>query len=611
MFKRVPEGIYLEKDILNQFRNDIYSNYNEQETNFLTFIFTILEKNEFGFISYIGLFNNFYHYLPEEIKLESEIKSSEKEEDHQKQKQELSSISDGTKKDSLRDENLVGFSGESVPHPIVIGEQEEGEVIVDDIRVIPINEVAERISEPIERFGIWISKIDLDHVITWNGKYDLTDERYLELFGKIEENLNVEYGKNTWAYPIQKNDGYLISVALQKKRHSAERYVGTIRVNIPRHFDPEIIFQEAYFRIFHFLDAEEHKLVLDELLDEETKDGLFYVELANAVAPEPIVRENFRKAKLECEMYNGAGGKTWVRVVIDYSLGKGKPEIEIKGQKVPSENLRDCIKNPVVYANSIVHMKNVLRKDNRIHLGMLQENGQVLVQVNEKMDAQKEQLESYSEKMEGYHDKVNVIDIKQDIIQVENRNNFLSLKQHFRKVLQGIKNHSDDLGESVKYLDRDIQELKPYIDDVSYENAKEILNGVESFIQTHKRENAQSFRNISEKIETLDFEIKKGFDTMKHFLEDIIKKEFSDFNTQLQNNLYLIVRKLHELPKITVNELLKEVDIPRSSLYNYLSKLRESNLVEMDKQNDGTPGRPKGVYFLGRKIKNKLQSKKN
>jgi hypothetical protein len=64
ILKKIPEGINLDFNLYNQFKEDIFSNYSSQDVNFIKYLFEILSKN---FMPYISLLNIFKFHFPREI----------------------------------------------------------------------------------------------------------------------------------------------------------------------------------------------------------------------------------------------------------------------------------------------------------------------------------------------------------------------------------------------------------------------------------------------------------------------------------------------------------------------------------------------------------------
>lgn len=82
-----------------------------------------------------------------------------------------------------------------------------------------------------------------------------------------------------------------------------------------------------------------------------------------------------------------------------------------------------------------------------------------------------------------------------------------------------------------------------------------------------------------------------SFDDLKEF----VFNEFNNAKVQFKNNLYLVLKKLQESPEITVKELSKKLNMPKSTLYWRIKKLREKGAIELAGNKNGTVGRPSKV----------------
>jgi predicted ArsR family transcriptional regulator len=99
---------------------------------------------------------------------------------------------------------------------------------------------------------------------------------------------------------------------------------------------------------------------------------------------------------------------------------------------------------------------------------------------------------------------------------------------------------------------------------------------------------------VNKKITKLDESINQKFDDLKEF----VSSEFKETRIQVKNNLYLVLRKLQELPGATVKELTEELNLPKSSVYYYFKKLQDKKMIELSRIKNGVVGRPSKVFKL-------------
>ena len=82
------------------------------------------------------------------------------------------------------------------------------------------------------------------------------------------------------------------------------------------------------------------------------------------------------------------------------------------------------------------------------------------------------------------------------------------------------------------------------------------------------------------------------------FYKSIIEREFQDFKKKFKNNLEHVIKQLQQLPNITAKEISKSMNIPKSTIYNYLNELQTRKLIEVDFQKTLARGRPVKKYKL-------------
>jgi hypothetical protein len=415
------------------------------------------------------------------------------------------------------------------PFPRDFGEEGSGGTISIDIRQVPIRDVPERIKKPQEDIGIWISKKNLDHVKTWNGKFNLAIGMNRQLFDKLECNLHVtEYNETGWAYPIKEEDGYLLKVHL----HHSPRNVGTVRIFAPRNFDYKTIFQDAYFKIFHFLTPEEHQILLNAMFNEDTGTKMYYVELANAIGPKKTVDEKLKGARLSCHMNDGNGGKTWVDVVIDYSKG---PEIEFKGKEQPTRLTRDITVDPLKMADSIMSMNNHLTSNQRLLFEGISENGQSLQLIQKNIDINHQETSADISELSA---QVFGLDIGLSSHQAKSN-------KILKSILKSCETNAINVGQTALLIDETSQTIVEKIGNKVDDLDLDINSGLNVL--------GSKIDKIDEKMDRQLMEIKQ-----------VIETEFKETKERIKNYFYLILKKVDNIPGLTIRELVTHLEMPRT-----------------------------------------------
>ena len=111
---------------------------------------------------------------------------------------------------------------------------------------------------------------------------------------------------------------------------------------------------------------------------------------------------------------------------------------------------------------------------------------------------------------------------------------------------------------------------------------------------------------ITTKIDDLDKSINQKFLTLNTFLES----EFDNVKFRIKNALYLVLKKLEKVPGLTVTELQKGLNISRKTLYSYLKKLQDKNILLSQVKKSRGKGRPPKAFTLNiKKLLQKQQKK--
>ena len=503
-----------------------------------------------------------------------------------------------------------GFSGEPQPHPIADREFEQSFQYGRDVREIPSYDAIRKINQKKEDFGIWISTNKLDHVRTWNAKFNFKEKEEKELFYKIEVGLGiVKYNTNKWITPIKKEDGYLLSIHLCKNLDN-KKIQGTVRITIERGFNEDIIFQENFFRIFNFLNIIDYKLLLQLFIDEKKENPLFYVELANPIGPKVIIDEKFKKAHLRCFIHNGKGGRSWIETHIDYSLKI--PESEFKGPWLPTANWRDATVEAAKYSDSILFMhsqnQKQFRQVNRDHDVLYNQGyktGQSVSLIQKNMITHHDLLAETSE----ITAHINNLNLRYEIGTKWINNNLESIYRTNMRKIKAIQNMNNNLYSTIITESEDIQDL--FKNEIR-ENSIDIVSGLESIQKSnHKehqkdhKEHQKSIEKIEKKLDSIDKKLDSNFE----ILSEKLSKEFHSLKSNFKNTLYLLLRNESNNHEITISELKEKAKIPRTTLLYHLKKLQEKGYIEVDKKSNGKRGRPPKLYKIHKKIKNLIKKK--
>jgi len=557
---RESSGIVLNIVLLEGSKEVIYDNYNNDEVNFLKFIFSILrKKKEIHWISFRALLNHFEYYFPSEVEVISIGEPETK------------------KKDKTR-----GVRGSPPPQSSsFIGEEELGDVV--SVRDIPLTRVVGEIEGEIYKKGIYISKHNTEHFKTLTAEFELSNNpEDIEIYNKIEEHFEIDYNRFGWSTPIGKEDQARLKICFTCQMHQKGRFTLFIKKNF---LDVEKFFED-YYRIFNFLDYEEHGRVLDLFyLQKENRKAFDYIHLANKVSPKFIIDKDFKGSEVQIEYFTLKSGKKVINVKIDYS-DPHEPELEIIGSEAESRNLRDILVNP---ADTLPTISNIgdwsLEARNTIK------------DVHSQNEIMSEQLSSNGQSLILLQENVNKLDIKTDIHQVEIRNNLELVKRRFPKLEDKII----DLYEKGSIERSQIRETlaKLIVNLLNLDtNIQGNINSTKKMLERATLDTFSTINQLQQKIET-------KIDAMKSELGTMIKSEFSNLRKDYSNNLYLVLRAIKRLEKATTQEIISEVksslDVSESTIYKYLKTLQKHKLIDKIKSKFTKRGRPANLFTISKK----------
>ena len=419
-------------------------------------------------------------------------------------------------------------------------------------------------------YCIWMSKLNRDHNINPMGQLNPNGKTFTKLINGLGLTFS---NQNTWENIIGKKDGLYFSF-------SATKY-GFLRFWINEHLSWEKFFELLQEKLKCCnLTTEEFKEII-ECLEGDEKKKLFLLETANITGPRDIVEKNFNKACLIYKKVYSDGLYLPVKVKIDKS--KGPHETEFIGPYKPTRTLQECTVNPLAVTEGIGYLDSKLDSTLQVSLinnEHLEKTEKSIINIESSLGSM-QQLVIPKERVLVEFSEVNGrlfnLDIKTDIQHVE-------VKTHFRDLLKASLNNSNNISELIALLEQEIPELKINFKEVIFENIEPLFAGQ---------------RLITEKIDDLSGVISEKFESLQEYLS----KEFNDVKIKNKNALYLIVRKLHQIPNLTVSEMLSELNVSKTTVYSYFKKLQERELIDFMTLKNSKPGRPPKFYNLTKKTK--------
>ena len=426
-------------------------------------------------------------------------------------------------------------------------------------------------------YCIWISKIDRDHNINPLGQLDPSGSA----FTKLIDGLGLTFlNRNGWESVIGKKDGLYFSFSCNKN--------GYLRFWINEKLSWELFFDLLQERLKACnLTTEEFKEIIEALEDDEKKK-LFLLETANVIGPRDIIEREFNKA---CLVYKKAYFKgLYLPVLVKIDKSKGPFEIEFQGADGPTRRLEDVTVRAFETVQSLGHLEFLQKSNLEVNIAnneLLEKNEKSIINVESSLGSlqqlvmpKEEVLVEFSE-IDG---RLFNLDIKTDIQHVE-------VKTHFRDLLKASLNNASNISELIALLDQEIPELKVNFKEVIFENIEPLFAGQRLIVK--------KIDETSDKITNLKNNISKKFESLQEYLS----KEFQDVKIKNKNALYLIVRKLHKIPNLTVSEIFSELNVSKTTVYSYFKKLQERELIGHVISKKSRPGRPSKIYHLTKKAK--------
>ncbi|MFW9970921.1 MAG: MarR family transcriptional regulator [Candidatus Odinarchaeota archaeon] len=443
--------------------------------------------------------------------------------------------------------------------------------------VLDLSALYKWLEEKKWEYCIWISKTDRDHDKGCIGQLDPDGF----VFRKLVEGFNLTFSNedNGWRQIIYAKDGLYFSWAINKN--------GYLRFWINDYLSWERFFKSLQKKVeICNLTTEEFKELI-EILEDSEKKKLFKLETANLIGPREIIEREFNKACLVYEKVYFDGLYLPVQIHIDKS--KGPYEIEFKGAEGPTRRVQDVTVRAFETVQSLGQLDYKL--DSALEVGVA--NNQQITVLEQKILPKQELQSEFSE----LNARILNLDIKNDIQQLDIKERIEYLKRLFPKLKDTIielnnegsierakiRDNIANLIVEILNLDTNIQgninEAKKMVEDLFLDTSNEIQNVKDEIIQ---------------KIESSVELINKNIDNLK----DYIFEEFIQVRSQVKNALYLTLRKLDQLPGITAKKIAAELKVSQKTIYSYLKKLQDKDLVNFEIKESNGPGRPPKIFKL-------------
>lgn len=426
-------------------------------------------------------------------------------------------------------------------------------------------------------YCIWMSKLNRDHNINPMGRLDPDGVT----FTKLINGLGLTFSNtNTWENVIGKKDGLYFSFSCNK--------YGCLRFWINEYLSFDKFFELLQEKLKCCnLTTEEFKEII-ECLEDDEKKKLFLLETANLTGPRDIIKEKFNKACLIYKKVSFNGLYLPIKVKIDKS--KGPFETEFIGPYTPTRLLQDVTVNSVEVVESIGVLDSKL--DSCLQIGFAnnehaEKTEKSIVNIESSLGSMQQLVMPREEVLVEFSEidgRLFNLDIKTDIQHAET-------KTHFIDVLKASRNNANNISELIELLEQEIPELKVNFKEVIFENIEPVIAG--------QRVISEKIEDTKNKIDDLKNIVSEKFESLQEYLS----KEFQDVKIKNKNAFYLIVRKLHQIPGLTVSEILDELNVSKTTVYSYFKKLQERELIDFIISKKLVPGRPSRVYNLTKKAK--------
>lgn len=474
---------------------------------------------------------------------------------------------------------------------------------------MPLQRLSEEIQGEIYKKRIYISKHCEEHFKTLSARFNLARNQPDEIiFNKIEEHFNREYNKFGWMWPITKDDQARLGICFTVQMHQK----GTFIVFIKKNFKDIETFLEHYYRVFDFLDYEEHGRLMDLFRIQKEDRKLFdYIHLVNKVGPKKTIDKDFKGSHIKVEYFTLQSGKKAINVKIDYS-DPHEPELEFEGPEAQSRNLRDILVKP---SNTLPTIDNIgkwsldarnnakdIKFQNERIIDNLESSGQAIQLIHQDTISYVSEVDAHLNNIE-LQSQIQHKDLTTKLKQIKRE--FPQLKELF---IELSKKNSKENIELRKHLANTLVGVMN-LQVIDHEDHEQILNQIEHFFLESSNKMDDEFQGVHGAINGAKEEIVQTINDRFDSLKDLVSKEFENVKSRIKNSLYLILRKLDRVPGMTARELSEVLKVSLKTVYSYLKKLQENEIILSEKKKSSGRGRPARSFTLN--LKKLLKMKDN
>lgn len=289
-------------------------------------------------------------------------------------------------------------------------------------------------------------------------------------------------------------------------------------------------FLEHFFNEFKFLDFEDQSRLL-ECFEMHNRE-VFLLETSNIIGPGPLIDDQFKGSLILVKRLPYRGNLHDIQIWIDYSTGE--PEIEFRGPEGSCKRLQEIVSRPMEVAKTFGYIETILDTYLSSFELIDRKQNDIAQSINTKFSGLQSIIEEKHEETRGFFNKQ--LDQNQQLIQV-------------------TKKQTDTMQDRFDAQDQSIAELDQTVRWAQYDTVENV-------------------RQVSEKLNDLEMHI------------DL---KFEDQNQTFRNNLYVVLHAIRKMPGTTANHILKTINkkkkiMSKTSLYDSLKELRESNIISAKKQ---------------------------
>jgi hypothetical protein len=503
----------------------------------------------------------------------------------------------------------------------------------------PLVDIEKVVQERITKVGLIIEPEPIYHAIRiqylFGGKEHPTDtksqdqiHREEQLYLKVVEGLRaldeVEddaawFNTQGWVWPelyLDENKNFAAHFTIQMHRN------GRFIIPLRRDINLKEFWYEFSIIFSTFLSEDElGDFVSSLLLVKRCDDGKYrymryddgsYIHLAHKINPDKRIEElGLNKAKVVLHFINYEDNPK-VKVYIDKSTGDY--EIEGEFETPEGKDLFDLIKRGSVVSGNLskinrqmdqidydlndIHALQVAQyQEYQTSVGTLQQV-QTFLEEQEKNGSVK-LLNEIDAHLENYSNLyLTELDEKTELILKSQQD----LYEENNVVLSNILGNTKVLNENIGVVGKNIENLS-----ILTNNSTQILDqSLDALEQSTKADTdllLHGQTEINKNIEALGKTLGQQLDTLKEFM----RSQFSSLRSDFRNNLYLVLRAIHQLPGATIEDLFSflesELDVSKRTLYNYMKELQDRDLISSRKEKSTKKGRPARRFNLSEKVR--------